>query len=261
MPVGGTSVREDAKIAKQSADKEPKGQSNIPTKATVSMMQPEIITLEKTPELEGKGGSTKAASPQGMNMSAHAIEEAQISAAVADTETKNAPNDMYISKEPVYADAEDEPQEMLFKVATGIAEAGAYHSKSQASKAITLREGNHKRTFYANRKVAIVEELHFQKSGRSLQQQMDTVQAILKLQVQKVGDIEERGATKGDIDALSKSKVDTSEANLTSLRMETRIRDGLAKKIDIVTAEKALRKKVNLVDLKGRVKSFVQPLV
>ena len=167
----------------------------------------------------------------------------------------------YVANSPIYASKDDKPADMLFKVAAGVAEAGAYISTSPITKASTKREGNHKRTFYANRKVAIVEELHFQKSGRSLQQQMDKVQSVLKLQVKKVNTIEERGATKGDIDALSKSKVDVSEANLTSLRIETRIREGLDQKLDIIKAEKALKKKVNLVDLKGKVKGFVQPLV
>ena len=57
MPVGGTSAREDAKIAKQSADEGPKGQADIPTTAKVSMMEPEIITVERTPELEGGSDS------------------------------------------------------------------------------------------------------------------------------------------------------------------------------------------------------------
>ena len=134
-------------------------------------------------------------------------------------------------------------------------------SQQQQPRATTRVEGNHRRTYFANRKVAIVEELHFQKSGRSLQQQMNKVQEVLKLQVIKVGNLEERGATQGDIDALARQKCDVSEVNLMSQRIEARIREGLNEKFDVDAANKALKKKVNLVDLKDRVKSFVQPLV
>lgn len=128
-------------------------------------------------------------------------------------------------------------------------------------KAETRLEGNNKRVFYIDRKVAIMEEIHLQNSGKSLQQQMSRVQDMLKRNVEKVGNLEERGATKGDIDALARQKCDTSEVNLMSQRIEARIREGLKKKYDTDVALKALKKKVNLADLKERVKSFVTPVV
>ena len=134
-------------------------------------------------------------------------------------------------------------------------------STSPTIKADTRLVGANKRVFYVNRKVAIMEEVHMKNSGRSLQEQMNRVQKILKTNVQKVGHLEERGATQGDIDALARQKCDVSEVNLMSQRIESRIREGLNEKYDATDATKALKKKVNLADLKERVKAFVTPVV
>jgi hypothetical protein len=135
------------------------------------------------------------------------------------------------------------------------------NNKTVVKTAETRMDGNNKRVYYVNRKVAIMEEVHLQNSGKSLQEQMHRVQNILKNNVEKVGHLEERGATKGDIDALARQKCDNSEVNLMAQRIESRIREGLKEKYDEEVAVKALKKKVNLADLKERVKAFVTPVV
>ena len=79
---------------------------------------------------------------------------------------------------------------------------------TRPTKAETRMEGKNKRVFYVNRKVAIMEEVHLKNSGKSLQEQLNHMQKILKTNVEKVGHIEDRGATKGDIDALARQKCD-----------------------------------------------------
>ena len=116
-------------------------------------------------------------------------------------------------------------------------------TSAQVIKAETRSEGNHKRVFYVNRKVAIMEEVHLKNSGKSLQEQMNRVQKILKTNVEKVGTLEERGATQGDIDALARQKCDVSEVNLMSQRIEARIREGLKEKYNEMDAVKALKKR------------------
>ena len=59
-------------------------------------------------------------------------------------------------------------------------------STSPTIKADTRLVGANKRVFYVNRKVAIMEEVHMKNSGRSLQEQMNQVQKILKINVQKL---------------------------------------------------------------------------
>ena len=132
---------------------------------------------------------------------------------------------------------------------------------TRPTKAETRMEGKNKRVFYVNRKVAIMEEVHLKNSGKSLQEQLNHMQKILKTNVEKVGHIEERGATQGDIDALARQKCDNSEVNLLAQRIESRVREGLSEKYDTVVAEKALKKMVRLADLKERVKAFVTPVV
>ena len=64
------------------------------------------------------------------------------------------------------------------------------NNKTVVTTAETRMDGNNKRVYYVNRKVAIMEEVHLQNSGKSLQEQMHRVQNILKNNVEKVGHLE-----------------------------------------------------------------------
>eukprot|EP00949_MAST-11_sp_MAST-11-sp1_P005055 g5055.t1 len=118
----------------------------------------------------------------------------------------------------------------------------------------------HDRAYYNGRKVALMEEIHLRSSGRTLQGQLDILSKLVREHDVSVSSLQDRSATRGDIEAMGRQKADLSLVESMNDRVNQRLRQQMKEKMDLAEAEKRFRGKVSWPQLREAVGKFVKPV-
>ena len=115
--------------------------------------------------------------------------------------------------------------------------------------------------WHKGRKVALMEHIHFKHTGKSLQEQISSIHKKVREHDELVNNLLERSATRGDLDALARTKADKSVLEKEAAINQTRVKQQLEEKSDLAWTESKLKTKVEWTGLKSAVSSFVRPLM
>ena len=133
------------------------------------------------------------------------------------------------------------------------------NKKYQGKIELEVEEKN--RVWYKGRKVALMGHIHFKNTGKSLQEQISSISKLVKEHDEKVRHLEERSATRGDLDALAKIKADKTIIDKENAIFAERTQKQLEDKCDLEYANQRLKTKVEWVGLKDAVSGFVKPMM
>ena len=133
------------------------------------------------------------------------------------------------------------------------------NKKYQGKIELEVEEKN--RVWYKGRKVALMEHIHFKNTGKSLQEQISSISKLVREHDEKVRHLEERSATRGDLDALAKIKADKTIIDKENAIFAERTQKQLEDKCDLEYANQRLKTKVEWVGLKDAVSGFVKPMM
>ena len=103
---------------------------------------------------------------------------------------------------------------------------------------------NKNRIWFKGRKVALMEHIHFQNTGKSLQEQISSIYKLVREHDEKVFNLQERSATRGDLDALARTKADKTVIDKESAIFAERTQKQLREKCDLEYAKQRLKTKV-----------------
>ena len=115
--------------------------------------------------------------------------------------------------------------------------------------------------WHKGRKVALMEHIHFKHTGKSLQEQISAIYKKVRQHDDIVTNLQERSATRGDLDALARTKADKSVLDKETALFAERTKNQLKEKCDLQFAESRLKTKVEWTGLKAAVSGFVKPLM
>ncbi len=134
-------------------------------------------------------------------------------------------------------------------------------TSKKSNEKIKLEVENKNRIWFKGRKVALMEHIHFQNTGKSLQEQISSIYKIVREHDEKVFNLQERSATRGDLDALARTKADKTVIDKESAIFAERTQKQLREKCDLDYAKQRLKTKVEWVGLKDAVSGFVRPMM
>ena len=96
-----------------------------------------------------------------------------------------------------------------------------------------------------------MEHIHFKNTGKSLQEQISSISKLVKEHDEKVRHLEERSATRGDLDALAKIKADKTIIDKENAIFAERTQKQLEDKCDLEYAKQRLKNKSRMGWFKG----------
>ena len=94
-----------------------------------------------------------------------------------------------------------------------------------------------------------------------MQEQISSIYKLVREHDEKVHNLQERSATRGDLDALARTKADKTVIDKETAIFAERIQNQLREKCNLAYAKERLKTKVEWIGLKDAVSGFVRPMM